>query len=62
MKTNLKDKRVRLIHMDDDYTQLRPGDEGTILFTDDRDQIHVNWDNGEHLALIPGVDEYTILN
>lgn len=62
MKTDLKDKRVKLIIMLDDYTKLKPGDEGTIQFTDDIGQIHVKWDNGEHLALIPEVDEYKILN
>jgi len=62
MKTDLKGKRVRLIKMLDEYTKLKEGDEGTIKFTDDMQQIHVQWDNGEHLALLPDVDEYEILD
>jgi len=59
MKIELK---IKLIEMLDDYTKLKSGDEGTIQFTDDIGQIHVKWDNGEHLALIPGVDKYEILD
>lgn len=62
MKTELKGKRVRLIKMLDDYTKLKEGDEGTIQYTDDIGTIHVKWDNGEHLGLIPDVDEYQILD
>ena len=62
MKTDLKDKRVKLIEMLDDYTKLKPGDEGTIQFEDDMGTIHVKWDNGEHLGLLPDVDKYEILN
>jgi hypothetical protein len=60
MNTELKGKRVILIKMDDDYTKLKQGDEGTIMFTDDIGQIHVKWDNGESLALIPEIDKYVI--
>jgi hypothetical protein len=46
--------------MEDDYTKLKPGDEGTIQYIDDMNTIHVKWDNGEHLGLLPDVDEYQI--
>lgn len=62
MKTNLKDKRVRLIEMLDDYTKLVAGDEGTIQYEDDMGTIHVKWDRGESLGLIPGIDKYEILD
>ena len=62
MNTELKGKRVRLIKMDDKYTKLKAGDEGTIKFVDDMGTIHVKWDNGEGLGLIPGEDKYTILD
>jgi len=61
MDTTLKGKRVRLINMNDLHTNLVNGDEGTIQFIDGIGQIHVNWDNGSTLALIPGEDEYKIL-
>ena len=62
MNEELKGKRVRLIKMDDKYTKLKEGDEGTIKYQDDLDNIHVRWDNGEGLSLIPDVDEYEILD
>jgi len=54
--------RVKLIFMDDPYTSLKEGTEGTIDYIDDMGQIHVNWDNGSRLALIPEEDQFTILN
>lgn len=62
MKTDLKGKRVVLIKIEDEYTKLKSGDEGTIQYEDDMNTIHVKWDNGEHLGLIPDVDEYFIKN
>lgn len=50
--------RVRLISTDDPYTHLKPGDEGTIAFIDDVGTVHVEWDNGSSLGLVPGVDEW----
>lgn len=42
------------------------GLEGTIVLVNfdgpkDWHQIHVKWDNGRSLALLPGVDAYTLL-
>lgn len=55
-------KRVRLIFMYDEYSKLVKGDMGTIRFIDDIGTIHVNWDKGSTLGLIPNVDEYEILD
>jgi hypothetical protein len=54
--------RVRLINMDDPYSKLRDGDEGTIDHIDDLGTIFVNWDSGSRLGLVPDVDEFEILN
>ena len=61
MNKIMKGKRVELIYMKDDYTDLKPGDKGTINFIDDIGQIHVDWDNGSKLALIPEVDRWRML-
>lgn len=50
--------RIRLIHMDDPYTHLRPGDMGTVQYVDDAGQIHMSWDYRSSLALIPSVDQF----
>ena len=54
-------KRIRLIKMENDPNPVEVGTEGTIKFVDDLGQIHVNWDNGRTLAVIPEEDEYEII-
>ena len=51
--------RVELEDMEaDPYVKLSPGDLGTVQFVDDAGQIHVNWENGSSLAVLPGVDSF----
>lgn len=52
--------RVKLNYMDDPYG-LPSGTMGTIDFVDDSGQIHVHWDNGSTLALIPNVDSFSVV-
>jgi hypothetical protein len=60
-KDELKGKRIKLIHMADDPDPIEPGTEGTVVFVDDIGQLHVDWDNGRTLAVVPEVDEYQII-
>lgn len=58
---NYLGKTVELISMDD--TQAPPvGTRGKVIFVDDAGQIHVKWDNGSSLALIPEVDKFKIVS
>ncbi len=41
--------------------QMAEGLEGTIDYVDDASQIHINWENGSSLALIPEVDKFEII-
>lgn len=50
--------RIRLNYMEDPYAPVEPGSEGTVDFVDDAGQIHVNWDCGRTLAIIPGEDSF----
>lgn len=52
-------KRVRCIHMYDPYP-VEPQTMGTITYVDDGGVIHVNWDNGRRLGLIPDEDDFEI--
>jgi hypothetical protein len=61
MKDQLKGKRIELISTTDPYTGLKPGDLGTVDFVDDLGTIHINWDNGSQLGLVPGEDQYKIV-
>ena len=51
--------RIRLTQMDDPYAPIPSGTEGTVDFVDDAGQIHMKWDNGRSLALIPGEDSFS---
>lgn len=47
--------RVELIHMED--VQAPPmGTQGTVKCIDDIGTIHINWDNGSTLGVVPGED------
>ena len=52
--------RVRLVAMMDDPNPVTPGTEGTIRLVDGMGVIHVKWDDGRTLGLIPGVDHYQL--
>lgn len=48
---------IELIEMDD--MQAPPtGTKGTVTHIDSIGQIHVNWENGCGLSLVPGVDKF----
>lgn len=50
--------RVILIHMNDDPFPVPDGTRGTVMHVDDAGQVHVRWDTGSGLAVIPGVDDF----
>ena len=58
---DLVGRRVRLINTTDEYTRLHYGCLGTIDFVDDMGTLHVKWDDGSSLGLIPGADRWQIL-
>ena len=51
-------KRVRLLFADDPYTDVKPGMEGTVDYTDDAGTVHCTWENGSCLGLLPGIDRW----
>lgn len=48
--------RIRLVSIVDDFTRLWPGATGTVSSIDDLGTVHVLWDDGSRLGLVPGVD------
>jgi len=55
-----KGTRVKLIFMID-IQAPKPGTEGTVTHVDDMGTVHVTWDTGSGLGLIPEVDLFTVL-
>lgn len=59
-----KGDRIELLFMNDTWTKLQKGDKGTISKIDDSEEerlIWVEWDNGEKLAIIEGIDKYKVI-
>lgn len=50
--------RVKVVHSDDPVAPLEAGDVGTVSLIDGAGTIHVEWDSGRTLGLIPGEDHY----
>ena len=50
--------RIILKHMDDPYAPVESGTHGTVQVVDDAGPIHMVWDNGPTLAVVPGVDTF----
>jgi len=54
--------RVELVMTSDPHPgKLKSGEKGTVSFVDDAGTIHVDWDCGSKLGLIPGEDVYKVL-
>lgn len=61
-----RNDRIKLVRTSDPYTELRPGDEGTVLFVRHVEgfgwNVDVSWDSGSSLSLLPDVgDEFEVV-
>lgn len=54
--------RIKMIRMNDPCHPIEPGQCGTVEHIDDAGQLHMHWDNGRSLAIIPEVDKFVVLN
>ena len=54
--------RVELLEMNDTWSHLEKGSKGTVAkIEEDQELIWINWDNGEKLALLIGIDKYKVI-
>ena len=53
---------IRLNSTVDPYAPVAPGTEGEVDFVDDIGTIHMKWDNGRALGIVPGEDSFTVLS
>jgi hypothetical protein len=58
--TNVGD-RVEVIRCYDAYTKLAPGTRGSVTLIDDLGTVHVRWDDGRYVGLVPGQDEWRVI-
>lgn len=49
--------RVELVWMDDPYSKLCPGEQGTVTSVDDTGTVFVRWDCGSELGIVYSVDQ-----
>ena len=54
-----KGDRVELQHTSDQYTDLKPGAQGTVQMVDGMGTVHVEWDTGQTLGVVPGEDSFS---
>lgn len=54
--------RVVLVSTTDPYTNLEPGAEGTVFLVDAMGTVHVDWDGGSSLGMVPGEDSWQLLS
>ena len=50
--------RILLNSMSDPFAPVPSGTRGTVKVVDDIGQLHMSWDNGRSLAVIPGEDSF----
>ncbi len=55
-----KGMRIRMISMEDERP-IDEGLEGTIEQIDDLGTLHVRWDDGRYLGVVPNIDDYQLL-
>ena len=48
-------------YMDDPYNPVPNGTKGEIMMVDSIGQIHVYWENGSGLALVPDRDKFHLI-
>ncbi len=54
--------RIELLQMQDPYAAIESGMQGTVEHVDDIGTLHMKWDNGRTLGIIPGEDNFKILS
>jgi len=57
-----KGTRIELISMDDPYAPIKPGMQGTVDKVDDIGTLHLKWDDGRSLGVVPGEDCFKVIS
>ena len=52
--------KIQLISMRDEKYPILPGTIGVVTHIDDMGSVHLKWQNGSSLAIIPEVDSFRV--
>ena len=61
-QTNIVGKQIRMVEMVDDPQPIESGTIGVIYHVDSLGTIHVHWENGRTLGVVPNVDKYEVVD
>ena len=56
-----KGTKLQMITMRNEKYPIPPGTVGEVTHIDDMGSIHMKWENGSFLAIIPEVDSFKVL-
>jgi hypothetical protein len=68
IKPDVVGKRIELLGTNDPYTDLKPGDRGTVVNVIELPQedtpfkVWVQWDSGSRLGILEGHDDYRMVD
>ncbi|HEX3027917.1 MAG TPA: DUF4314 domain-containing protein [Clostridia bacterium] len=54
--------RIELISMDDPHAPIESGMQGVVKNVDDAGTLHMLWDNGRTLGIVPGEDSFKVIS
>ena len=54
--------RIELISMDDPYAPVESGMMGTVVIVDGAGTLHMKWENGRTLGIVPGEDQFRVIS
>ena len=54
--------RIELVQMEDPYAPVESGMQGTVKIVDDAGTLHMKWDNGRTLGIVPGEDQFKVIS
>lgn len=54
--------RIELISMEDPHAPIECGMQGTVVCIDSIGSLHMKWDNGRTLGIVPGEDSFKVIS
>lgn len=53
--------KIKLLEDMEDTQGIKSGQIGIVEYIDDEGSLHMRWDNGSGLAIIPGIDKFEVI-